>query len=61
MNAPQKISSLLVAPGVALVRPAPIVSARTRKRAGEKWLKAMRAGLPKPSRTIRELLRDVRR
>jgi hypothetical protein len=61
MNAPQKISSLLVAPGVTLVRVAPIVSVRARKRAGAKWLKAMCARSSKPSRTIRELLRDVRR
>ena len=61
MNAPQKSSSLLVAPGVALVRPAPIVSVRARKRAGAKWLRAMCANSSKPGRTIRELLRDVRR
>ena len=61
MNAPQKISSFLVAPGVALVRPAPIVSVRGRKRACAKWLKSMYANSSKPDRTIRELLRDVRR
>ncbi|OGA52736.1 MAG: hypothetical protein A3F74_25460 [Betaproteobacteria bacterium RIFCSPLOWO2_12_FULL_62_58] len=60
MNAPQKISSLLVAPGVALVRPAPTISTQARKRAAARWLKAMCAPVAKPKRTIRDLLREVR-
>lgn len=61
MNAPQKLSSFLVAPGVALVRPAPIVNAQARKRASLKWLRAMCVNSSKPNRTIRELLRAARR
>lgn len=47
MNAPQKVTSWLVAPGVALVRPAPRVDTRARKQAGARWLRAMRSRGPK--------------
>ena len=61
MNAPQKITSWLVAPGVALVRPAPRIDARARRRAAARWLKAMRVRDSKPRHSIRDLLREVRR
>ena len=61
MNAPQKITSWLVAPGVALVRPAPRVNARARKHAAARWLKAMRSRRARPRHSIRDLLREVRR
>lgn len=61
MNAPQKITSWLVAPGVALVRPAPRIDARARKHAAARWLKAMRTRDSKPRPSIRDLLREVRR
>ena len=61
MNAPQKITSWLVAPGVALVCPALRIDVRARKYAIVRWLKAMRARDSKPRHSIRDLLREVRR
>jgi len=52
MNVPKKITLRLVAPDVALVRPAPRMNPRTRKHAAARWLKAMRLRARKAGRYI---------
>ena len=60
MNAPEKVTNLMVAPGVMLIRPAPKINVQARRRAAAKLLKAMQVTSAKAKRTIRDLLNEVR-